>query len=125
LRQPQLIVGAAAGNSIVGIIALGYTTVAVTTRDKYTYYGDTVSSGTAASTASYDGSATGNSTVGIFALGYNATINISTRDQYTYYGDVVATGTVASTASALRCSGWKFYKWYIRIGTNILLLDHS
>ena len=90
-----------AGNSFVGaiaIFALGYTTAASTTRDKYTFSGCVVSSGAAASTASYLGSAAGNATVGIFALGYT-TVSTTTRDKYTYSGCVNASATAASAAS--------------------------
>ena len=90
-----------AGNSFigaVGIFALGYTTGLSTTRDKYTYSGCVVSSGTAASTASFQGSAAGNSTVGIFALGYTTSPS-TTRNKYTYSGCVNASGTAASAAS--------------------------
>lgn len=49
--------GAATGNSVEGIFAIGFTTAAVTTRDKYTYAGDIITSGSVATTASYLGSA--------------------------------------------------------------------
>ena len=49
-----------------GIFALGYSaTAAVATRDKYTYAGDVVSAGTAATAASSSGSAAGNGTTGV------------------------------------------------------------
>jgi hypothetical protein len=83
----------------LAIFALGYNgTAAVTTRNKYTYSGDVVSSATVATAASYAGSATGNSVEGIFALGYNA---LTTRDKYTYSGDVVSSATAASSASVI------------------------
>jgi hypothetical protein len=50
----------------LAIFALGYNgTAAVTTRNKYTYSGDVVSSATAASSASYAGSAASNGCVGV------------------------------------------------------------
>ena len=51
----------------VGIFALGYndTPAAVATRDKYTYAGDVVSAGTAATAATRGGSAVGNGTTGV------------------------------------------------------------
>jgi len=85
-----------------GIFALGYNSTIyapVTTRDKYTYAGDVVSAGTAATAASSLGSAVGNSTEGIFALGVNATAAVATRDKYTYAGDVVSAATASSVAS--------------------------
>ena len=85
--------GSAAGNSTVGIFALGCNS---TTRDKYTYSGCVVSSGAASSATSYQGSAAGNSTVGIFALG-NCT---TTRNKYTYSGDVNASAAAATAASS-------------------------
>ena len=87
-----------AGNSFVGaiaIFALGCVSGASTTRDKYTFSGCVVSSGAAASAASYVGSAAGNSTIGIFALGNSTT----TRDKYTYSGCVNASATASSAAS--------------------------
>lgn len=87
--------GSAAGNSTVGIFALGYTTTTSTTRNKYTYSGCVVSAGGAATAASCGGSAAGNSIVGIFALGGLTT----TRNKYTYSGCVVAAGGAATAAS--------------------------
>jgi hypothetical protein len=55
----------AAGNSTVGIFALGFTTAATTTRDKYTYSGCVVTAGGAATAASQSGSAASNGTVGV------------------------------------------------------------
>ena len=95
----------AAGNSTVGIFALGFSSTfcgcsVVTTRNKYTYVGCVVSAGGAATVPSYDGSAAGNSTVGIFALGYDSGANrLATRNKYTYSGDVVSAGGAATTAS--------------------------
>jgi hypothetical protein len=95
----------AAGNSTVGIFALGFTSgfcgsFPVTTRNKYTYVGCVVSAGGAATVPSYDGSAAGNSTIGIFALGYDSGANrLATRNKYTYSGDVVSAGGAATTAS--------------------------
>ena len=57
--------GSAAGNSIVGIFALGDDGSAVTTRNKYTYSGDAVSAGGAATTASRNGSAASNGITGV------------------------------------------------------------
>ena len=98
--------GAAAGNSTVGIFALGiaYNSstgyVPVVTRDKYTYSGDVVAAGSAATATSYDSSAAGNSTAGIFALGIANCALASTRNKYTYSGCVVAAGGAATVASA-------------------------
>ena len=49
----------------VGIFALGLAPSASTTRDKYTFSGCVVSSGAAASAASYYGSAASNGTCGV------------------------------------------------------------
>jgi hypothetical protein len=57
--------GAATGNSTVGIFALGQAPSASTTRDKYTYSGDTNTSATASSANSTFGSATSNSIAGV------------------------------------------------------------
>ena len=86
-----------AGNAYgtVGIFALGYTTVASTTRNKYTFSSCVNATATAASAASQAGSAAGNVTVGIFALG-NCT---TTRNKYTYSGDVNASATASSATS--------------------------
>jgi len=87
------------GNATIGIFALGQTTshTLLTTRDKYTYSGDVVTSGTAATLASMRGSASGNSVESIFVLGYgNTGINDGTTnivDKYTYSGDIVTSGT--------------------------------
>lgn len=92
----------AAGNTAIGIFALGFTNSgAVTTRDKYTYSGCVVSAGGAATAASYSGSATGNSTTGIFALGRCncGGTALTTRNKYTYSGCVVAAGGAATQAS--------------------------
>lgn len=84
----------AAGNSTVGIFALGRTNCGpVTTRNKYTYSGDVVSAGGAATVASAAGSAAGNSIVGIFALGCGGTA----RNRYTYSNDAVAVGGAATS----------------------------
>jgi hypothetical protein len=93
--------GSAAGNSTVGIFALGDTgsCTPVTTRNKYTYVGCVVSAGGAATAASRQGSAAGNSTVGIFALGRTSGGNVATRNKYTYSGDVVSAGGAATQAS--------------------------
>jgi hypothetical protein len=95
--------GAAAGNSTRGIFALGQNGCGVrtTTRNKYTYSGDTNATGGAASQASENGAASGNSTVGIFALGY---VNGSCRgrDKYTYASCVVSSGT---QSTATTCGG--------------------
>jgi hypothetical protein len=53
----------AAGNSTVGIFALGLG--APTTRNKYTYSGCVVAAGGAATVASYSGSAASNGTTGV------------------------------------------------------------
>ena len=81
------------------IFALGGTPSASTTRDKYTYSGDVVSAGSAATVASYYGSAAGNSTVGIFALGCNGAIKLTCRNKYTYSGDAVSAGGAATAGS--------------------------
>ena len=91
--------GSAAGNSTVGIFALGLTTVRVTTRNKYTYSGCVVAAGGAATVASRCSSAAGNSTVGIFALGCTSTGVSTTRDKYTYSGCVVSAGGAATVVS--------------------------
>ena len=57
--------GSAAGNSTVGIFALGYVCGSSTTRNKYTYSGDTNGTATAASAASQTGSAASNGTTGV------------------------------------------------------------
>ena len=54
--------GSAAGNSTVGIFALGYSS---TTRNKYTYSGDVNASATASSATSNFGSAASNGTCGV------------------------------------------------------------
>ena len=96
----------AAGNSTVGIFALGYTSgfcgaFPLTTRNKYTYVGCVVSAGGAATVPSSDGSAAGNSTIGIFALGLNSSsCSMTTRNKYTYSGDVVSAGGAATAASS-------------------------
>ena len=101
----QQMQGVAAGNwpgysGTVGIFALGLAPSASTTRDKYTFSGCVVSSGAAASAASYVSSAAGNSTVGIFALGRDSCGNaLTTRNKYTYSGCVNASATAASAAS--------------------------
>ena len=83
-----------------GIFALGFGVIGnLTTRDKYTYSGDVVSAGTAATVASFGSSAAGNSTVGIFAIGYNGSASVTTRDKYTYSGCVVSAGGAATTAT--------------------------
>ena len=56
--------GSAAGNSTVGIFALGSSSDS-TTRNKYTYSGCVNASATAASAASYGGSAASNGTCGV------------------------------------------------------------
>jgi hypothetical protein len=93
--------GYAAGNSTVGIFALGRApTTAVTTRDKYTYAGCVVSAGGASTIASQRGSAAGNSTVGIFALGAAPSYPpIAARNKYTYAGCVVSSAAAASSPS--------------------------
>jgi hypothetical protein len=71
------------------------------TRNKYTYSGDVVSAGTAATAVSSYGAAAGNCTVGIFALGYSGGfINSTTRNKYTYSGCVVSAGGAATVASS-------------------------
>jgi hypothetical protein len=97
--------GSAAGNSTVGIFALGSivcggSNTLVTTRNKYTYSGCVVSAGGAATIASSQGSAAGNSTVGIFALSTTGTFaGTANRNKYTYSGCVVSAGGAASTSS--------------------------
>lgn len=81
--------GAASGNSTVGIFAIGGAT---TTRNKYTYSGDVNAVATASSAGSGGGSAAGNSTIGIFAIGQNLT----TRNKYTYSGDTSVSATASS-----------------------------
>lgn len=86
------------------IFALGAVGGVSTTRNKYTYSGNVVAAGGAASIASQSGSAAGNSTVGIFALGYivsgGSNTPSVTRDKYTYSGCVVSAGGAATVASA-------------------------
>ena len=85
-----------------GIFALGANSsfTGLTTRDNYTYSGDVVSAGGAATVGSFAGSAAGNSTVGIFALGRDAGFAaLTTRNKYTYSGCVVAAGGAATVAS--------------------------
>ena len=86
----------AALDGTFGIFALGAS--GGTARNKYTYSGDAVSAGGAATRSNYEGSATGNSTVGIFALGEGGTR--TTRDKYTYVGCVVSAGGAATVASS-------------------------
>ena len=83
------------------IFALGRTCgfTLLTTRNKYTYSGDAVSAGGAATVASYGGSAAGNSTIGIFAIGSSACAPTTTRNKYTYSGCVVSAGGAATAAS--------------------------
>lgn len=84
------------------IFALGNTAAAgtgTTTRNKYTYSGDVVSAGGAATVASHSGSAAGNGGVGIFAIGAVLCFRNSTRDKYTYSGCVVGAATAATAAS--------------------------
>ena len=83
------------------IFALGNTSLGrQSIRNKYTYAGDVVSTGGAATVSSQAGSAAGNSTVGIFALGVaTASAASTTRDKYTYSGDVVSAGGAATEAS--------------------------
>jgi hypothetical protein len=66
--------GGAAGNTTVGIFALGFSpsTTGSAARNKYTYASNTAASATAAGSTSIYGSAAGNSTAGVFALGVNA-----------------------------------------------------
>jgi hypothetical protein len=93
--------GSAAGNSTVGIFAIGIVCgLGVTTRNKYTYSSDAVSTGGAATAGSYGGSATGNSTRGIFALGCAACVRVTTRNKYTYSGDVVSAGGAATVGAS-------------------------
>ncbi len=93
--------GSAAGNSVVGIFALGGTPARSATRNKYTYVGCVVSVGGAATSTSSYGTAAGNSTTGVFALGsLNCGSSGSrTRNKYTYSGCVVASGTLSSINS--------------------------
>jgi len=86
--------GAAAGNSTVGIFALGsISCVGVsTTRNKYTYSSGTNGSATASSNVSGNGTATGNSTTGIFYNGNGQQY----RSKYTYSGDVNTTLTTTA-----------------------------
>lgn len=94
--------GSAAGNSTVGIFALG--TIGCsggsTNRDKYTYSGCVVSGGGSASCNSERGSATGNTAIGIFSLGRNgfSGTRLTTRNKYTYSNDSVTSATSANTA---------------------------
>ena len=57
--------GSAAGNSTVGIFALGAAPSESTTRNKYTYSGCVVAAGGAATAASTQGSAASNGTTGV------------------------------------------------------------
>ena len=98
--------GAAVGNSIKGIFALGLISGNNTaSRDKYTYSGDTVSSAASASTANNSGAAAGNSTVGIFALAANCYVGCSyttsVRNKYTYS----SCSNAVTTSSSIRSRG--------------------
>jgi hypothetical protein len=85
----------------LAIFALGNGSPATSARDKYTYSGDVVSAGGAATAVSRQGAAAGNSTVGIFALGVATCAASTTRNKYTYSGCVVSAGGVATAASRL------------------------
>ena len=87
--------GAAAGNSTVGIFALGCAGGASTVRNKYTYATDVVAAATAATAAGCYSSAAGNSTRGIFSRGSNT----STTNRYTYSNDTVVAGGALTGAS--------------------------
>jgi hypothetical protein len=92
-----------AGNSGFAIFALGAINACgtlSTTRNRYTFSSDAVSSATAATGASARGSAAGNSTVGIFALGCVSFNRSTTRNKYTYSGCVVSAGGAATQATA-------------------------
>jgi hypothetical protein len=98
--------GAAVGNSTRGIFALGQSpgclgsSVLVTTREKYTYSGDSRTSATDSSVAGAKGAATGNSTFGLFQLGYAVPGTYSPlRNKYTYSNDTQSAGTTASGGS--------------------------
>ena len=102
--------GSAAGNSTVGIFALGAIgtncgNAAVATRNKYTYACCTSTAvGVASSSAiSYNGSASGNSTRGIFALGCIFLVGPSTtRNKYTYSSCTsTACGVAVSSSSSV------------------------
>ena len=108
----QLGYGAAAGNSTVGIVAIGAGAVSPyngnncfpvsAARKKYTYATCTQATATSSSANGFGQSAAGTCSVGIFALGSSnfATTNpTTTRDKYTYSGDTNASATAASAAS--------------------------
>ena len=89
---------AAAGTSTVGIFAGGSTGSGYPTGTyKYTYSGDSVTSGSSLTLGRQGLAGTGTSTFGLFGGGY---YNISTNlyytnvvDKYTYSGDSVTSGT--------------------------------
>ena len=80
--------GAAAGNSTLGVFALGGST----TTNIYTYSSNAVATGTALTSGLAGGAAAGNSTLGVFALGNTTTTNI-----YAYSSNAVATGTALTS----------------------------
>jgi hypothetical protein len=95
--------GAAAGNTTVGIFALGFSpvTTATAARNKYTYASNTAASATAAGAPSAYGSAAGTSTIGIFALALNAgNTRVTTRETYTYSSCVVSGASAATVATS-------------------------
>ena len=108
----QLYGGAAAGNSTVGIVAIGAAAVSPyngnhcfpvsAARKKYTYATCTQATATSSSANGFAQSAAGTCSVGIFALGSCnfATSNpTTTRNKYTYSGDTNASATASSAGS--------------------------
>lgn len=75
----------------------GFTTVNVSSTDRYKYSDNTVTAGTALDMVRRQHGAAGNATVGIFAAGFDSA-NLATTTQYTYATDVVAAGTSISSA---------------------------
>jgi len=107
----QLNYGAGAGNSTVGIVAIGAGAISPyngnncfpvsAARKKYTYATCTQATATSSSANGFGQSAAGTCSVGIFALGSCnfATANpTTTRNKYTYSGCVNASATAASAA---------------------------
>jgi hypothetical protein len=92
--------GAAAGNSLVGIFAMGDNTL---TTNKYTYAANTTAAGTSFSNTngglSY-ASAAGNSTRGIFTLGTSSSPGGQTY-KYTYSDDTVSSGANTQTSGVV------------------------
>ena len=79
----------------------GYTTVNVTSTDRYVYAANTVTAGTALGSARSELAAVGAELKAVFVGGFT-TVAVATVDKYTYSGDTVAAGTnLTSAARAL------------------------